>query len=334
MNKNISILSIYKAKFLKNRNAKISLYIVTFLIFIAIFSPFIANNKPFIMKYNEKIYFPIFEDIFPFNLVFKYEDIRGKNIKNLDTDFAIYPIIPFSPYEYNLDSILLPPSFKHLLGTDDQGRDVLSRIIYGARISLSVGIIAVGIYTIIGIILGLLAGYFGGIIDIIISRLIEVMMCFPVFFLILTVLAFLGPSIYNIMLVIGFTGWTGIARIIRGEVLRFRNLEFVLSARSIGSNNTYIMIKHILPNAIPPVLVSISFGIASAILVESSLSFLGFGVQPPIPSWGSILAQSRDYMDIAWWLTIFPGAMIFITITAYNLIGQAIQDIIKENYIK
>jgi peptide/nickel transport system permease protein len=329
--KSTSIFKIYQRKFFQKRYAKISWYIVIFLVFIAIFAPFIANNKPYIMKYNHKIYFPLFEDIFPFSLFIKYPELRNKRIKALKVDFAIYPPIPYSPYEYNLDDILLPPSRKHLLGTDDQGRDILARIIYGTRISLSVGIVAVSIYTIIGIILGIIAGYFGGIVDMIISRLIEVMMCFPVFFLILTVLAFLGPSIYNIMLVIGLTGWTGIARIIRGEVLRFRNQEFVLSARAIGSNNLYIMSRHILPNAIPPVLVSVSFGIASAILVESSLSFLGFGVQPPTPSWGSILAQSRDYMDIAWWLTIFPGAMIFITITAYNLIGQAIQDILKEN---
>ncbi|MBI2340304.1 MAG: ABC transporter permease [Deltaproteobacteria bacterium] len=216
-------------------------------------------------------------------------------------------ISPYSPTAYDLDSALVAPGAVHWMGTDEQGRDVLSRLIYGSRISLSVGFVAVGLYVLIGMIVGALAGYYGGKIDILISRTIEIVMCFPTFFLILAVLAFVGPSLFNIMIVIGVTGWTGIARLVRGEFLKLRNQEFVAGIQAAGASAGRIIFRHILPNALAPVMVSASFGVASAILIESSLSFLGFGVQPPTPSWGDILSQSRDFMDIAWWLTLFPG---------------------------
>jgi len=235
---------------------------------------------------------------------------------------------PFSPTAYDLDSILLSPSSIHPFGTDEEGRDVLSRMIYGSRISLSVGFVAVGLYVMIGIFLGAIAGYFGGWVDMVISRIIEVMICFPTFFLILAVLAFVGPSLYNIMIVIGLTSWPGIARLVRGEFLKLRNQDFVLSGQVSGASRTRLIFRHILPNSLAPVLVSATFGIASAILVESSLSFLGFGVQPPTPSWGEILSQSRDFMDIAWWLALFPGLAIFLSITAYNLVGEGLRDAI------
>ncbi len=235
-------------------------------------------------------------------------------------------LTPYSPDYYDLNQILEGPSFSHWLGTDDLGRDVLSRLIYGSQVSLSVGFVAVGIYVAIGIILGALAGYYGGWIDIVISRAIEVMLCFPTFFLILAVLAFVGPSIYNIMIVIGVTQWTGIARLVRGEFLKFREREFVLAARQAGASDLRLIFKHLLPNALAPVLVSSSFGVASAILTESALSFLGFGVPPQVPSWGAILSQAQSYMDVAWWLTLSPGMAIFITITAYNLVGEGLRD--------
>ncbi|MBI5298807.1 MAG: ABC transporter permease [Deltaproteobacteria bacterium] len=237
-------------------------------------------------------------------------------------------ISPYSPDAYDLDQILKAPSWIHWLGTDDLGRDVLSRLLYGSRISLSVGFVAVGIYVAIGIFLGALAGYYGGWIDMLISRAIEVMLCFPTFFLILAVLAFVGPSIYNIMVVIGVTQWTGIARLIRGEFLKFRNQDFVKAVRQQGASNFRIIFKHLLPNSLAPVLVSASFGVAAAILTESALSFLGFGVPPQVPSWGAILSQAQAFMDVAWWLTLSPGFAIFITITAYNLVGEALRDAI------
>lgn len=237
-------------------------------------------------------------------------------------------ISPYSPEAYDLDQILKAPSWAHWLGTDDLGRDVLSRLIYGSRISLSVGFVAVGIYVVIGILLGAAAGYHGGWIDMLVSRAIEVMLCFPTFFLILAVLAFVGPSIYNIMIVIGVTQWTGIARLIRGEFLKLRHQDFVRAARQIGASNRRIIFRHLLPNALAPVLVSASFGIAAAMLTESALSFLGFGVPPQVPSWGAILSQAQAFMDIAWWLTLAPGLALFVTITAYNLVGEGLRDAI------
>lgn len=237
-------------------------------------------------------------------------------------------ISPYAPNAYDLDSILMSPSKAHIFGTDDQGRDVLSRIIFGTRISLSVGFVAVSIYIVIGIVLGAAAGYYGGLVDVIISRFIEVMLCFPTFFLILAILAFVGPSIYNIMIVIGLTGWTGVARLIRGEFLRLKSQDFVLAARASSASDFRIIFRHMLPNSLAPVLVSATFGVAAAILVESSLSFLGFGVPPYVPSWGGILSGSREFMDVAWWLTIVPGFAIFVTITAYNLVGEGLRDAI------
>jgi len=239
--------------------------------------------------------------------------------------------IPYSPGSYDLGAILKAPSRNHILGTDGDGRDIAAQLIWGARVSMSVGIVAVGIATVIGVLLGLIAGYFGGWMDLTISRFIEVMMCFPTFFLILAVLAFVGPSIYNIMIVIGITGWTRIARLVRGETLKVRGREFVSAARVSGAKNRRIMWRHILPHVLAPVLVSASFGVAVAILAEAALSFLGFGVPPSVPSWGSMLSQAQEFMDVGWWLTLVPGSAIFVTIMSYNLIGEALRDAIDPN---
>ena len=237
-------------------------------------------------------------------------------------------ISPYSPTAYNLQATLMPPTEIHWLGTDHQGRDVFARLLYGTRISLSIGFVAVGIYVAVGILLGALAGYYGGWVDVMISRLIEVMYCFPTFFLILAVLAFVGPNIYNIMIVIGLTSWPGIARLVRGDFLKLRSQEFVQAAIAAGGSDLRVMFRHLLPNAVAPVLVSATFGIASAVLVESSLSYLGFGVPPYVPTWGGILSQAQEFMDIAWWLMVSPGAAIFITIVAFNLVGEGLRDAI------
>lgn len=214
----------------------------------------------------------------------------------------------------------------HWLGTDASGRDVLCRMIWGGRVSLSVGLVAVAIYVTIGIIVGALAGYYRGWCDLLISRIIEVMICFPTFFLILTIVALVGQNIVNIMIVIGLTGWTGIARLVRGEFLRLVDQEFVVAGRALGYTPMRIIFRHVLPNAMAPVLVSATFGIAGAILTESGLSFLGLGISKPTPSWGGLLADGRDSLQHAPWLIHFPGLAIFLTITAYNLMGEALRD--------
>ncbi|MDY6852633.1 MAG: oligopeptide ABC transporter permease, partial [Thermodesulfobacteriota bacterium] len=235
-------------------------------------------------------------------------------------------IAPYDPAFIDVKSVLEGPSTAHLLGTDNLGRDVLSRMIWGSRISLKVGFVAVGIATLIGVFLGAVAGYYGGWVDAVIMRFVDLMLCFPAFFLILAVIAILEPSIWNIMIVIGVTGWMGVARLVRAEFLTLKGREFVLAAKALGANDGRIIFGHILPNAMAPVLVSATLGVAGAILTESALSFLGIGVQPPTPSWGNILTEGKDNISIAWWLSLYPGLAILITVLGYNLLGEGIRD--------
>ena len=235
-------------------------------------------------------------------------------------------IVRFNPDQINAWAVLEPPSLKHWFGTDDLGRDVFSRIVYGARISLLVGFVAAGIAVLIGTILGVVAGFYGGWIDNILMRVVDIMFCFPTFFLILAVITFLRPSIWYIMVVIGLTGWMGVARLVRAETLSIREMDYIMAARCIGCSDRRIIFRHILPNAVSPALVAASLGIAGAILTESALSFLGIGVQPPTPSWGNILTSGKDYIEFAWWLSLFPGLAILVTVLAYNLLGEGIRD--------
>lgn len=235
-------------------------------------------------------------------------------------------LTPYSPDDLDAYHVLLPPTSAHWMGTDELGRDVLTRIIFGARISLKVGFVAVGISAVVGTVAGLLAGYFGSWVDQLLMRLVDIMLCFPTFFLILAVIAMLEPSIWYIMIVIGLTGWMGVARLVRAEVLSLREREFILAARGIGASNVRIIFRHILPNALSPVLVTATLGVAGAILTESALSFLGIGVQPPTPSWGNMLTAGKDYLEFAWWLSLFPGLAILVTVIAYNLVGEGLRD--------
>jgi len=239
--------------------------------------------------------------------------------------FAPY-LTPFSPDDLDAYHVLLPPSAEHWLGTDELGRDVLTRIIYGARVSLKVGFVAVGIAAFIGTVAGLCAGYYGGWVDQVIMRFVDIMLCFPTFFLMLAVIAMLEPSIWYIMIIIGLTGWMGVARLVRAEVLSLRERDFILAARAIGASDRRIIFRHILPNALSPVIVAATLGVAGAILTESALSFLGIGVQPPTPSWGNMLTSGKDYLEFAWWLSLFPGLAILITVIAYNLVGEGLRD--------
>ena len=233
---------------------------------------------------------------------------------------------PHDPGKTNVSLKLKSPSPGHLLGTDQLGRDVLSRMLHGSRISLTVGFIAVGISILIGILVGAAAGYYGKWIDSLLMRLVDTMLCFPSFFLILTIVALMGPKVVNIMVVIGVTSWMGTARFVRAEFLSLRERDFVQAATALGVKDLRIIFRHILPNAMAPVFVTATLKVASAILVEASLSFLGFGVQPPAPSWGNILTEGRTYIFDAWWLTVFPGLAILLTVLSFNLLGEGLRD--------
>ncbi len=235
-------------------------------------------------------------------------------------------IAPFDPNELHLDAILKAPCAEFPLGTDRLGRDVLSRLLYGGRVSLWVGFVAVGISISIGALLGLVSGYFGGLVDEIVMRFVDIMLCFPSFFLILAVVAFLEPSLFNIMVVIGLTSWMGVARLVRAETLTLREREFVSAARLAGTSTWRIMTRHILPNAMTPVTISAILGIGGAILIESGLSFLGLGVQPPQASWGNMLMDGKSVIEEASWLSLFPGLAILITVLGYNLLGESLRD--------
>jgi len=235
-------------------------------------------------------------------------------------------LAPYDPAFIDVTSVLEGPSPAHPFGTDTLGRDVFSRMIWGARISLKVGFVAVGLATLIGIFFGAVSGYYGGWVDAVVMRFVDLMLCFPAFFLILAVIAILEPSIWNIMIVIGVTGWMGVARLVRAEFLTLKSREFVLAARALGASDRRIIFGHILPNALAPVLVSATLGVAGAILTESALSFLGIGVQPPTSSWGNILTEGKDNISLAWWLSLYPGLAILVTVLGYNLLGEGIRD--------
>jgi peptide/nickel transport system permease protein len=235
---------------------------------------------------------------------------------------------PYDPGAIDATEILSQPTSAHWLGTDGLGRDVLSRMIFGARVSLLVGFVSAGVACFIGVILGAVSGYFGGFTDTVIMRFVDVMLCFPSFFLILAVIAYLDPSIWNIMIVIGVTSWMGICRLVRAEFLSLREREFMIAAESLGVKPFTIIMRHGLPNGLAPVFVAFILGVAGAILTESALSFLGIGVQPPDPSWGNILTEGKSTIEVAWWLSVYPGVAILITVLGYNLLGEGLRDVL------
>ena len=325
----------------------VGFWTVILLIVIALVADFIASDRPLLIIYDGKLSSPaVYGYAVDMGLATWPPEFRNKKFKKIvemdsqrpedqrKVGWVLFPPIPFSPNDYDLDWVITPPSWSHWLGTDDTGRDLLSRLIHGTRISLSIGVVAVSIYISIGVFLGSLAGYFGGWVDILISRLIELMICFPVFFLIIAIVAYLPQNIYNIMIVIGVTGWAGVARLVRGEFLRVRNLDYVSAAQAVGFRTPRIIFRHVLPNALAPVFVSATFGVAVAILVESSLSFLGFGVPPNVASWGSILAKARELLPAGWWITTFPGLAIFLTVTVLNLVGEGLRDAMDPRLVK
>jgi len=315
-------------RFKRNPIALTGFYVVCFLACAALFADFLANDKPYYLQYGGKTYFPIFRSyLVGARLGHWPAELLNVDYKKLEGARQMFPPIPYRPSNINLLEPLEPPSAKHWFGTDKLGRDVMAGMIHGSRISLSIGFVAVGIAVVIGIVLGAIAGYFGSWVDLVISRLFEVMLSIPTFFLLITVAALLPPSIFITMAIIGMTSWVGIARFTRNEFLRIRNQDYVTSAIALGVTDRKVMFKHILPNALAPVIVSVVLGIAGAILVESSLSFLGIGVPAELVTWGSIL-QEASTTTFAWWLAVFPGFAIFITVLAYYLVGEGLREVL------
>ena len=360
----------------------ICLMFIVFLFAVAVLAPFLANDKPFVIRIDGRLYFPIFRNLRASDycvllaavvgisqLVLMWRNrrcvdpsIRGAVLwrqicisssvifigiilafvfvpRRLDaTDYkamvasgkatdAVFALIPYGYGRTELKVREQAPSREHWLGTDDVGSDVLCRLIHGSRISLSVGFVAVGISSIIGVFIGAILGYFGGKVDFVGMRIVEIMMAIPTFFLIITIVAFFPRSLFNIMIIIGITSWTGDARFIRAEFFKLREQDFVQAAVSLGLPLRSILFRHMLPNGIAPVLVNATFGIAGAIFIEAALSFLGFGVAPPTPSWGQMLSLGVSTTGrFLWWLTLSPGLAIFFTVMAYNLVGEGLRD--------
>jgi peptide/nickel transport system permease protein len=281
---------------------------------------------PYYLLYRGRTYFPMLSSLARnLGLAPWPEELQGLDFSRLPAESMVLPPIPYRPNRINLLDAFVAPSAAHWLGTDKLGRDVLAGLVHGARISLSIGFVAVGVAGCIGITLGAVAGYFGGWVDLVISRVFELMLAIPTFFLLITLAATLRPNIFYTMIVIGFTSWVGIARLTRSEFLRVRNLDYITAAVALGGNNRRIVLQHILPNALTPVLVAVVLGIAAAILTESSLSFLGIGVPADLVTWGSLLNEARSD-SFAWWLAVFPGAAIFVTVVAYYLVGEGLRD--------
>ena len=316
---------------------------VGFLVVVAAFAPAIAGTKPVLCRYKGRLYAPCL-GYFDRRLepaIFTKDKFRGTYPRNLaakDPDsWALWPLFFQDPYR-SVRNDEWPgrpenpamdqgrPSWNNLFGTDQAGVDVLAKMVHGTTVALLVGFVSMGIAGTIGIVVGAVGGYFGGWIDTLTSRVTEIVMCVPTLVLILSIVAIIEkPTIWHTMAIIGFTGWTGIARLTRGEFLRLKSSEYVTAARAAGAGPLRIMLRHVLPNALAPILVPITFGIASAILTESGLSFLGFGPPPPSASWGSVLNGARSNLGM-WWLVVFPGAAIFLTVLAYNLIGEGLQE--------
>jgi len=371
-------------EFVKSRLNVVCLIFIIFLFAVAILAPFLANDKPFVIRIEGRLYFPIFKNlrasdycVFLAAIVGGLQlllirrnrrcidpSIRGAVLwrqicissliifagvillfifvpRRLDaTDYkamvasgrasdAVFAPIPYGYGRTDLRVREQPPSREHWLGTDDVGSDVLCRLVHGSRISLSVGFVAVGISSVLGVFVGAILGYFGGKVDFVGMRIVEIMMAIPTFFLIITIVTFFPRSLFNIMIIIGITSWTGDARFIRAEFFKLRKQDFVQAAVSLGLPLRSILFRHMLPNGIAPVLVNATFGIAGAIFIEAALSFLGFGVAPPTPSWGQMLSLGVSTTGrFLWWLSLFPGLAIFFTVMAYNLVGEGLRDAI------
>jgi peptide/nickel transport system permease protein len=331
-------------RFRKRKLAMTALIFVFFLALVGIFAPFIVGSKPVILHYKGEYYFPAlsyFNKSFENAKILKTDRILVRNydpkrIAQKDPDYwIVWPWVyqdpearvdQENPFEYPENEQSVPPSKRNYFGTNKKGIDVFASMVYGTSYALLVGFVSTGIAAAIGITLGSLAGYFGGWVDILISRVIEIVLCIPTLILIIAIVAILEqPRLFHVMAVIGLTSWPTIARLTRAEFMKIRQMEYISAARALGAGPFRIIFRHILPNAMAPVLVPITFGIASAILTESALSFLGIGTEGTNSRWGVLLEQARNDLTM-WWLVVFPGSAIFLAVLAYNLIGEGLQE--------
>ncbi len=333
-----SYWSVAWRRFRAHRLGMVGLGVVTALFLVALLSPVLANEQPILCRFDGGFYYPAVVDLIHqipgANLILRKQ--RPYRLATFDFkrefdpergDWALWTPVRYGPREIAAEP-LAGPSVRHWLGADQSGRDVLARMIHGAVVSMKVGFLSMGIAVILGLALGCIAGYAGGAADLVISRFIEVVMCFPPFFLILAVLAWFPPSIENVMIVIGLTRWVGIARFARGEILRIRETDYALAARSLGVKPARLVLRHLLPNALAPVLVSVTFGIAVSILIEAGLSWLGFGVQPPDASWGTILRSGYENLFTAGHMIPPACVAIFLAVLSFNLVGDTLRDVI------
>jgi peptide/nickel transport system permease protein len=302
--------------------------VISALAAVALGANLLASDKPIIVRVDGHLY--LFPDLVE-PVALRNDDVRSltARLRPDQGDWLLPTPVRFGPYQTDLGIDLTAPNRTHWLGTDEIGRDVLARMIHGTRVSLLVGIVAVTIYVVIGAALGALSGFYGGWVDAAVSRIIEAVLAFPTLLIALAVLGMMQrPTLTMLMIVIGFTRWPDVARLVRAEFLRLKTQEFVVASRALGGGDLRLIARHIVPNAMGPVFVSATFGIAGAILLESTLSFLGFGVQPPTPSWGEILTQAERYVSYpgAWWLAVFPGLAIFLTVISYNVVGEGLRD--------
>lgn len=323
--KNSTATSSSWRRFRRTPGALTGLILFGSLLLMALGADFIASEQPILLRLKGETYW--FPNLFPDPRLPAYNQEIMQEMG--EGDWGIFPLIPYGPNQHRVGgqvAILAPPSGAHWFGTDSAGCDVLARVIHGARVSLSVGLMAVALYVLMGLLLGGAAGFFGGWLDGVVGRLTETFLAFPALFLVIALAGILErPTLMTTMLVIAFTRWTHIARLVRGEVLRVKGSGYVTAARSLGAGPWRVLFRHVLPNAMSPILVAAAFGLAGAILLETMLSFLGLGAPPSMASWGELLAQAH-HSGLPWWLTLFPGLAVFLTVLGANLLGEALRD--------
>jgi len=321
-------------RFKARKSAFYSAVIFLVMVVMTFIAPMLANNKPLYLSYKGTSYFPIFKDYHPKE--FGLQNTLVVNYKKLelsDEDSVLWPIIKWDPLSSNamVESYPSPPTATNVMGTDESGRDVFSRILYGFKYSISYAFLVWFLSLILGIVFGGTMGYFGGKVDMVGQRVVEIFSTIPVFFLLLILISIFTPSMLLLVTISSIFGWVAISYYVRAEFLKNRKREFVEAARSMGARNRTIIFKHILPNSLVPIITFAPFVISSNVISLSMLDYLGFGLPVPTPSWGELLAQAQKHFTIAWWLAIYPSAALFTTLTLLNLVGEGVRDAMDPN---